>query len=202
MGMLTREMPRLELLIASDTWLPYLDTLRTLGRPDIAVMQIDVRGLAPRTQEIRSLALDAVYSSNLLEHLEDDVDALRHMRRVVREDGRVVAFVPALRKLYGRHDQAVGHYRRYERRELKEKMQAAGLAVERLRYFNLPGVLAWSIINRRSGQVRSADLRFFSKFIPLFRTLERLLPPPVGLSLIAVGRNVEDPSRPSLSSPW
>lgn len=78
----------------------------------------------------------AVTSLDVIEHLDDDVAALREYRRVVEEDGLVIVAVPAYRWAWSDHDVALGHRRRYTSRSLRRAVEAAGLRVERVTYFH------------------------------------------------------------------
>lgn len=71
---------------------------------------------------------DAVVSADVLYHVDDDLAALREFRRVLKPGGHVVLNVPAHRWLFSYHDVAVHARRRYELRELREKLSAAGFA--------------------------------------------------------------------------
>ncbi len=73
--------------------------------------------------------LDAVVSANLLEHVLDDLHALREFLRVLRPGGRAVIVVPAGPSTYDYYDRFLGHERRYARRELAAKCSAAGFEV-------------------------------------------------------------------------
>jgi SAM-dependent methyltransferase len=72
---------------------------------------------------------DAVVSANLLEHVPDDVGALREMRRALRPGGRAAIVVPAGPSTYDYYDRFLGHERRYARGELAGKAREAGLRV-------------------------------------------------------------------------
>jgi len=101
----------------------------------------------------------------------------------------VVLIVPALHRLYGRTDRAIGHRRRYERQELRDKLEAAGLTVEHLSAFNLAGALGWYVNSRllKRRTVPGVQARINNLLVPLLRLEERFACP-VGLSLVAVGR--------------
>jgi SAM-dependent methyltransferase len=127
---------------------------------------------------------------NVLEHIEDDVGALRGAGRLVRPGGAVVMFVPAFPFAAGRFDRAIGHVRRYTRRTLTHAYESAGLRVAVLRYVNAPGLLAWFVSVRILGQTpRSGPLlqAWDRIVIPLARRSERRFTPPFGQSLLAVG---------------
>ncbi len=78
---------------------------------------------------LRSECVDAIVATDLLEHLPDDNAALREFRRVLRPGGVAVVTVPAFRMLWGRHDVALMHHRRYRLHELREKAETAGFQV-------------------------------------------------------------------------
>jgi len=71
---------------------------------------------------------DVVCAFEVLEHIEDDIAALRHWASFTRPGGRVVISVPAGSTKFGRADKRVGHFRRYDENDLIEVMLAAGLA--------------------------------------------------------------------------
>jgi SAM-dependent methyltransferase len=84
---------------------------------------------------VASEVADLVVSMDVVEHLDDDTDALREYRRVLRPGGQLLLTVPAYQWLWSRHDVAAGHRRRYRARGLVDAVTAAGLQVERSTYF-------------------------------------------------------------------
>jgi SAM-dependent methyltransferase len=83
----------------------------------------------------RDGAFDLVGSFDVLEHLADDQLAVREQARVVRPKGHVVAAIPADRRLWSAHDEAVGHHRRYDRATIAELFDAENLHVMRVTNF-------------------------------------------------------------------
>ncbi len=81
---------------------------------------------------------DLVTSIDVLEHVEDDVDAMREMHRVARPGAAIIFTVPAFQFLWSRRDEQCHHVRRYSLGEVKEKTRAAGLERARATYINLP----------------------------------------------------------------
>jgi SAM-dependent methyltransferase len=92
--------------------------------PDAELLQADARALP-----IADLSVDAALSANLLEHVPDDVLALRELRRILRPGARAVIVVPVGVGNYDYYDRFLGHARRYARGELARKARAAGLEV-------------------------------------------------------------------------
>ncbi len=135
--------------------------------------------------------VDSVLCLNVLEHIEDDLQALQNMRERVHPGGKLVALVPAYPWLFNRMDHVLGHYRRYSKRSFLRKLRASGWAVQRSFYINVFSVLGWFIagsILRRSRP--GGDLaRVLDFLIPLLSFLERyLVRGKAGLSLVAVCR--------------
>jgi len=81
-------------------------------------------------------AFGLVVAADLLEHCEDDGAVLGELRRVLAPRGTLLMSVPAYGRLWSSHDVALHHTRRYSRRELIRKAEAAGFRIERATYFN------------------------------------------------------------------
>jgi 2-polyprenyl-3-methyl-5-hydroxy-6-metoxy-1,4-benzoquinol methylase len=75
---------------------------------------------------------------DVLEHVDDDVGTLRHLQSALEPGGVLVVTVPAHPFLFDEMDVIAHHRRRYRRRELREKLRAAGLEVLRLTHFMAP----------------------------------------------------------------
>ena len=175
--------PRLTLCERDETRLHALRQ-RFRGDPRVRVVDFDVH--RPPVGDHTSLV-----AFNVLEHIADDVGALRAAHRLVLPGGTVVMFVPAFEFAMGRFDRAVGHVRRYRRATLRAAFEAADLAVERLHYVNLPGLPAWFVGMRLLGMTPGEGplLRAWDAgVVPAARALESRVRPPFGQSLFAVGR--------------
>jgi 2-polyprenyl-3-methyl-5-hydroxy-6-metoxy-1,4-benzoquinol methylase len=141
--------------------------------------------------ELASHGFDTVFCVNVLEHIADDVAALRAFRDVIVPAGRVLIFVPAIQAAYGPLDAALGHHRRYSKRSLGKAFADAGLELLTLRYTNPIGLLGWMLGSyvTRATQHSSAQIRIFETLVaPWALPLERVLAPSIGLSLVAVGK--------------
>jgi glycosyltransferase involved in cell wall biosynthesis len=188
-GLMTKYLASRGDLTATDLDPQYVELLgRTFAdRPNVHVRPLDLARLA--TDGVPKRSFDTVVCSNVLEHIEDDRAALAAMRDVLVPGGRVVLVVPALKPLYGSIDAAIHHHRRYSREEAAEKLRAAGLEVEHLSYFNMVGVPGWylnAVVLRRRA-VPGFQAKINDWLVPWLR-LERRFGPPVGMSLLAVGR--------------
>jgi glycosyltransferase involved in cell wall biosynthesis len=173
---------------ATDVNSHYLDYLLTLraARPYMRVARTNamIGESYPRGQ-----AFDTVVCLNVIEHVDDDLQALRNVRDALEVGGRAIVLVPFGPGLYGTLDEVLGHFRRYTRDQLIAVAEQAGFRVEQVLSFNRPGVPAWwlngRILHRRTfglGQIRMLNL-----LTPLFRLMDSWLPLPP-LSIIAILR--------------
>jgi SAM-dependent methyltransferase len=141
--------------------------------------------------ELTAHRFDTVVCVNVLEHIEDDAAALRTFKDVLIANGRVLIFVPAVQAAYGPLDAELGHHRRYSKPTLARAFADAGLDLLTLRYTNPIGLLGWMYnahISKSTAHSPGQVKLFETLVAPWALPLERLIPPPVGLSLVAVGQ--------------
>lgn len=157
---------------------------RFAGDPVVTVRELAV----PITETAQH---SAVVAYNVLEHIPDDVGALRAFARLLRPGGRVVLVVPAFPSAMSAFDLAIGHQRRYRAGSLRAAAVAAGLAVERLHHVNSIGLLGWYVLVKALGgrpQAGPALTAYDRGVVPLLRRVEGRRPPPFGQSLFLVAR--------------
>ena len=189
-GNLTRRLaPRRELYIASDIDTEHLARLavRLAHRPRVRVARIDLsrpEDFAPWTGQV-----DTVVCLNVVEHVEDDRQALRNIFGVLAPGGRAIILVPEGQGIYGELDRVLGHWRRYSAEELRIRMEEAGFELERLFGFNRVTRPGWwwngRVLRRRT--FSRVQLWAFDRLVWLWKRIDGWLPWP-GVSLIAVGR--------------
>jgi glycosyltransferase involved in cell wall biosynthesis len=180
-----------QLVVASDLDPVAIEYLKGVFRDEPAVRVASYRfPLDEATRnEIRSMNIDTIVCCNVLEHIEDDRSTLSDMRSVLAPGGRLALLVPALQKLYGSLDEHLGHFRRYEKDELTEKLSAARFKIEDIRFVNRPGVFGWWVNGKllRRRVLPKMQLRAFSWMQPLLKK-EETQPPSYGMSLLAIAR--------------
>lgn len=150
---------------------------------------VQVRELAVPVEETAEHS--SVVAYNVLEHIPDDVAALRAFARLLRPGGRVVLVVPAFPSAMSRFDVAIGHQRRYRRRTLRATAEQAGLRVEVLHHVNSVGLLGWYVaVKALKGRPQAGPLlaAYDRGVVPWLRRLEARVPPPFGQSLLLVAR--------------
>jgi SAM-dependent methyltransferase len=161
------------------------------------------KGLGPvRLSDIRALefpdrCFDLVLATDVIEHVDDDLGALRELRRVLKPGGYLLLTVPAFRVLWGVQDEVSHHKRRYTLRNLLRTLRVAELSPREHFYFNyllFPLILAARRLMRilrirveSEGQINArwlnrvlgAVFRFDIRTAPLIR-------PPIGVSALVV----------------
>jgi SAM-dependent methyltransferase len=189
-GNLMRLLLDRELVVGVDEWPDFVGITQSAfaDAPNVAVVQAD---LADPTlpQQVVHHAIDSVICANVLEHVEDDRQALANLAAIVPGGGRIFLLVPAFPVLYGEHDRADHHFRRYTKRSLRRTVEGLPLEVERAYYMNLPGFFAWLLYVRVMRRRLSEDgIGLYDHIIPAVRALEARVKPPFGQTLVAILR--------------
>lgn len=81
---------------------------------------------------------DCLFAFDVLEHIEDDRGALAQWAQWLRAGGTLVLSVPAHMRKWTAGDEWAGHFRRYERDQLKALIEAAGFRIERFECYGFP----------------------------------------------------------------
>lgn len=144
---------------------------------------------------------DMVGAFDVLEHIEKDKDALKEWYRVLKPGGKLILTVPAHQWLWSGHDVSLHHFRRYSRKELKNKFVFAGYAVQKASYaivFSLPMVTGFRLVNKIKGDKVDSETSYvalpnfinklFTKFLYAEAAGHAIISYPFGTSLIAVGK--------------
>jgi SAM-dependent methyltransferase len=99
------------------------------------VLRLDARqGSLPDELPVRG-PFHVITLLDCLEHVREDEAALKRIRDLLAPGGLFICTVPALKVLWSAHDIALGHFRRYHKRELLCLLAEAGFFVERATYY-------------------------------------------------------------------
>jgi len=148
-------------------------------------VQILNRGIFDHGLERR---FDAIVMHDVLEHIHDDSAALIEVTKLLAPDGIFCGSVPALPKLFGLHDELLGHFRRYQRSRLKFLFLEQFDDVK-IRYFGLLGIpIVWYFSRFRRiaypADSVAGSKSLLGKLWKLCCSFERRLSPPLGTSLL------------------
>lgn len=162
---------------------------RRLGKPVGSAPLPELSGVAEGQYDLIAVL-------DVIEHIEDDVAALKAMATRLKPGGKILIAVPAHQWMWSAHDVVNHHKRRYSKATLMGALSAAGLGWSKLRYFNsllFPAAVAARVAGKLSGKDDSDDsppakpLNWaFEKIFGLERHLLGRVPLPPGLSLITV----------------
>ncbi len=95
---------------------------------------------------------DLVIAFEVLEHIEDDFDALETWASWLAPGGHLLLSVPAHRRRWNPTDEWAGHFRRYESGELRSLVENAGLDVVEIESYGFPLANALEAIRARTWQ--------------------------------------------------
>ncbi len=132
---------------------------------------------------------DIIVSNDVLEHIENDIGAMEKLYDMLEPNGILCISVPALPWLFGYHDEKLGHYRRYTRKNLLKKLSRY-FQVKKCRYFGailIPIVLLYSCWLRKPypvGQMGKASL--IKRILDFLLNLEAKTKLPIGISLLVL----------------
>jgi SAM-dependent methyltransferase len=132
---------------------------------------------------------DTVIALNVIEHIEDDLRAIRNAKSLLRNHGKLIVLVPAGQWLYNSLDRELGHYKRYTKTGLKGLMESAGFAVTDCHFFNAAAIPGWwfsgNILKEKI--ISSSKLNLYNQLVPLFRITDWFISPFTGVSVISAG---------------
>ena len=123
---------------------------------------------------------DQVVSLNVLEHIENDQKTIEDINHLLKDNGMLVLYLPHSMKIWTDLDELVGHYRRYEIKDLKKKCDIVGLKIQSLHYADSIGFFASFAIkmfgyDKKKGIGSLSSLKFYDKWIfPISKLLDSI----------------------------
>lgn len=96
---------------------------------------------------------------DVLEHLKKDSIVLKKIKTRLYDNGRVVIVVPAYPFLLGKRDRALGHFRRYSKKQLINLIKDNGFKIKQIRYWNAFGFLPYLISEKVFKRALKAEIR-------------------------------------------
>jgi SAM-dependent methyltransferase len=134
---------------------------------------------------------DTAILVNALEHIEDDGRVIDSIYESLAPRGTLIVYVPALPWLFSRLDRDVGHFRRYNKRQLRRLFESSRFEVVKAIYMDMAGILPWYLFNVL-GQSRAINARlaqlYDRRFVPATKFVEQRCGAPLGKNLLIIGR--------------
>ena len=178
-------------VIATEIEPVYLEVLRNayMNTPGVEVREWDAT--QPPPDDLPQP--DSILCSNVIEHIEDDQAVVRNADRILKPGGNMIFIVPQGEKLYCSLDSAIGHYRRYDKAQLRVLFEDLGYSIEKLFTLNKIGVLGWWWRGKIAKQqaIGRFGLKSFNVLVPLLKLIDPILPWQ-GLSLVIVARKPDN----------
>lgn len=156
-------------------------------RSNVQTARLDIT--KPELKEsLQAKKVDTVLCVNVVEHVAEDSLAVRTMVEAIPSGGHVCLLMPALPFLFGTLDELDGHYRRYTKRTMANLFNGLPGKILKLYYFNFVGVPGWFVKGRvlKQRQHTNDNYAIMNALLPVVRPMEKLISPPMGMSVIAI----------------
>lgn len=131
---------------------------------------------------------DTILYIDVIEHIEKDARELAVAKTLLAPNGYLIVLVPANQFLFSPFDRAIGHYRRYNRRMLRQAAPG-GLLLKKMVYLDSAGFMA-SVVNklflRQSYPTMEQVKMWDSTLIPLSKIGDAVIGHSIGKSLIGI----------------
>lgn len=185
-----------ELIITIDVLDIFIDNLRRQygSHANVRIFKCDIQD-DNIIQIAHPYNIDTVICNNVLEHVRDDLIALKNINAILNNKGNLILVLPAFQLLYSRWDKAIGHFRRYNYKDIKDKLNEANFDIQANFYMNIMGFFGWFLNGKilRNTPTKSSLVErqavFFDRYLvnPL-RRLESIFHPWFGQSLIVIAK--------------
>lgn len=134
-------------------------------------------------------SIQNIVSFNVFEHIYNDVEILNEIYKKLSINGKFFLFVPAHKFLYSSFDKRLGHFRRYNKKELEYILKDCGYKIEKLFYFDSLGLifaLIYKLLNK-DGTILECQIKLYDKFVyPVSRIIDYITLGLFGKNLVFV----------------
>jgi len=131
---------------------------------------------------------DSLFALNVVEHIEDDLQAIANCKKLLKTGGTLIILVPAYQWLFNNFDVELEHFRRYTQKSLKKIIVKNELTVKKLFSFNLIGILGWYVSGQilKKKTIPEGQMGLFNLLVPIFKIADFVTFRKFGLSVICV----------------
>lgn len=157
------------------------------------------QGALPDKIPFKAESFDVITALDVIEHIVDDVESLKSIRNLLKDNGMAIITVPAYMFLWSPFDDINEHKRRYTLSELRDKLCLSGFYIEKLSYFNtllFPVVFLIRKLKKITGDDAYSDIKMpikqinylLQKIFGVEKFLLRRCNLPFGVSILAIVR--------------
>ncbi len=138
----------------------------------------------------KNALFDTIICFNVLEHIKNDQKALKNIYSLLKPSGKLVLLVPAHRILYSSFDRNLGHFRRYDKKEVTDMLRTSGFKTVSGKFLNWWAAIGWLIFLKLTGwqKIPSSEVGIFNSLGKIFLWPEKYVAPPFGLSVLAIAQ--------------
>ena len=132
---------------------------------------------------------DSIICSEVLEHLPDDLKALKIIHTLLKPNGVLIITVPALMLLYSEFDEKIGHYRRYSMNSICSVVVNAGFDIVQNRFWNFLGMFGWLILFKvLKKDIKKTSSPLLGQILGSWLKLEMKISFPIGQTIMIKAR--------------
>ena len=167
----------------------------TLIEPDKKLFQLLRKKFRKKNIKIKNQTIDKIkfkYQTiiyfDVLEHIKSDLKEVKIASKKLKKNGNLIFNVPAHQLFYNEFDKAVGHFKRYNKKDFKDIEKKTDLKIEKLIYYDSIGLLF--LILNKVFKLKETNLKnkiyFWNMLIPLSKIIDKLTLNKFGKSLLCV----------------
>ena len=136
---------------------------------------------------------DGAFALNVVEHIQDDTQAIANAKKLLKTGGRLVILVPAYQSLYNNFDRALEHYRRYTEGSLINIFKKNNMQIAHNQYFNLAAIAGWWVSGNllKKEVIPGGQMKLYNALVPIFKIMDKVVLNKVGISVIVEGIKIE-----------
>ena len=167
----------------------------TLIEPDKKLFQLLRKKFRKKNIKIKNQTIDKIkfkYQTiiyfDVLEHIKSDLKEVKIASKKLKKNGNLIFNVPAHQLFYNEFDKAVGHFKRYNKKDFKDIEKKTDLKIEKLIYYDSIGLIF--LILNKIFKLKETNLKnkiyFWNMLIPLSKIIDKLTFNKFGKSLLCV----------------
>ena len=127
------------------------------------------KGFKLQNEFLNEEKYDLIFTSNVLEHIEQDSKTIADLKKMLKKDGYLIVVVPAFNLLFSELDVKFGHFRRYNVKMLKKICNQNDLEIEDIKFFDSSGFFILLILKflriDSYKKITAKNLIFYDKIV-------------------------------------